>query len=100
MGPVPLEAGLAEGVPAGSNGIEFKGVGEYDVSNILRNILLMPTRKIGETNIRKITKVGRASLAVTLPIDMVRKLKWRERQKIVVSKKGSQLIIKDWKSGK
>lgn len=57
----------------------------------------MPTRKIGQTNIRKITKVGKASLAVTLPIDLVRKLGWRDRQKVVVTAKGKTLVIKDWK---
>ena len=57
----------------------------------------MATRKIGQTNIRKITKVGKASLAVTLPIDLVRKLKWREGQKVVVVAKGKTLVIKDWK---
>ncbi|MFZ2149581.1 MAG: AbrB/MazE/SpoVT family DNA-binding domain-containing protein [Minisyncoccia bacterium] len=57
----------------------------------------MPTRKIGQTNIRKITKVGKASLAVTLPIDLVRKFKWREGQKVVVSSKGKTLVVKDWK---
>jgi len=28
---------------------------------------------------------------------MVRKLKWRERQKVVFSRKGKTLNIKDWK---
>jgi len=27
---------------------------------------------------------------------MVRELKWREKQKVVVLKKGSKLIIEDW----
>ncbi|MFA6257355.1 MAG: hypothetical protein WCT29_03570 [Candidatus Paceibacterota bacterium] len=57
----------------------------------------MPTRKTGQTNIRKITKVGKASLGITLPIDLVRKLKWRDRQKVVVVAKGKTLVIKDWK---
>lgn len=57
----------------------------------------MPTRKTGQTNIRKITKVGKASLSVTLPIDLVRKLGWRDKQKVVVVAKGKTLVIKDWK---
>jgi antitoxin component of MazEF toxin-antitoxin module len=57
----------------------------------------MPTRKTGQTNIRKITKIGRASLAVTLPINIVRKLGWREKQKVTVKLEGKKLIIKDWK---
>ena len=58
----------------------------------------MPTRKTGQTNIRKITKVGKASLGITLPIDLVRKLKWRDRQRVVVKKQGSKLIISDWRA--
>ena len=47
-------------------------------------------------NIRKLTKLGGHSIGVTIPIDMVRKLKWRERQKVVVKKVGKKLIIEDW----
>ena len=57
-------------------------------------------RKLKEKNIRKITRVGRGSLAVTLPIEMVQKLKWKERQKVVVSLRGQKIIIKDWPSKK
>ncbi len=59
----------------------------------------MKTRRIlEERNIRKITKLaGGSSYGITLPIEMVRKLKWRERQKVVVSLEGKKIIIKDWK---
>jgi len=53
--------------------------------------------KSGSSAIRKITKVGRASLAVTLPIDIVRKLGWKEKQKVVVKKVRGGVLIKDWK---
>lgn len=59
----------------------------------------MGVRRSNQSNIRKITKVGRASLAVTLPIDLARKLGWRERQRVVVTQKGSMLTIKDYKPG-
>jgi len=55
-------------------------------------------RKLEERNIRKITKMaGGASFGITLPIEMVRELGWRERQKVVVKKSGSKLTIEDWK---
>lgn len=50
-----------------------------------------------ERNIRKIAKIGRASFAITLPIDMLHKLGWREKQKVVVSLMGRHFVIKDWK---
>lgn len=57
----------------------------------------MSGRKIENRNIRKITKVaGGASYSVTLPIEMVRKLKWKERQKVAVSLRGKTISIKDW----
>ncbi len=57
----------------------------------------MPTRKFGERNIRKLTKSGGHSIGLTLPIDLVRQLKWREKQKVVVKKRGSNIVISDWK---
>lgn len=56
----------------------------------------MSGRKLSERNIRKLTKVGGKSLAVTIPIEIIRKLAWKEKQKVVVNLKGSRLIIKDW----
>ena len=60
----------------------------------------MPTRKTGQTNIRKITKVGKASLGITLPIYLARKLKWRDRQRVVVTLKNKKLIVEDYKPKK
>ncbi len=57
----------------------------------------MSTRKFRERNIRNLTRVGRTSLAVTLPKEFVTKLGWKERQKIVVKKVRGGLLITDWK---
>ena len=55
-------------------------------------------RKLGENNIRKITKMGGgASYGITIPIEMMRVLSWKERQKVVVKMERKKLIIKDWK---
>ncbi len=54
-------------------------------------------RKLENQSIRKLTKVGKQSIAVTLPIEIVRELKWREKQKVVVKKYGSKIVIEDWK---
>jgi len=56
----------------------------------------MPTQKGYNKNIRKLTKVGGLSLSVTLPIEIVRKLKWREKQRVVVKLSGEKVIITDW----
>lgn len=56
----------------------------------------MARRKLGDKNIRKLTKVGKKSIAVTIPIEFVRGLKWREKQKVVVKRSGKKIIIEDW----
>jgi antitoxin component of MazEF toxin-antitoxin module len=57
----------------------------------------MAVQKLKNKNVRKITKVGGKSLAVTLPKEMISELGWKEKQKVVVSKKSNNLIISDWK---
>lgn len=57
----------------------------------------MTRRKLEEKNIRKITKVGGASLAVTIPAEMARELKWKEKQRVEVKRVRGGMLIKDWK---
>ena len=57
----------------------------------------MARRKLSERNIRKLTRSGGGgSLGLTIPIDYVRALRWREHQKVVVKKRGKSLIVTDW----
>ena len=59
----------------------------------------MPGKKLKDKNIRKLMKMGRGggSMGLTLPIEIIKKLKWRERQKVVVNLRGQTITIKDWK---
>jgi hypothetical protein len=50
-----------------------------------------------EKFVRKIVKNGRGSYYVNLPIDLVRDMKLRERQKLTLVRKGKQIVIEDWK---
>jgi len=50
-----------------------------------------------EKHIRKVTRVGKRSLAVVIPADIARELGIRERQKLVVRRSGQKIIIEDWK---
>jgi hypothetical protein len=56
--------------------------------------------KLKDKNIRKITRIGKTSLAVTLPIEIVRDLKWREKQKVVVKRIKGGIIIRDYRRKK
>lgn len=53
--------------------------------------------KLKDKNTRKITRVGKTSLAVTLPKEMANELGWKEKQKVVVKKVRGGILIKDWK---
>jgi len=57
----------------------------------------MAKRPQNENSIRKLTKLGKKSLCVTIPIEIIREFGWRERQKLVVKKFGKKIIIEDWK---
>ncbi|MBU1092471.1 hypothetical protein KJ836_02290 [Patescibacteria group bacterium] len=57
----------------------------------------MARTKANKNDIRKLTRIAKASIGLTLPINLVRKLGWQERQKVVVKLAGRHLIIKDWK---
>ena len=57
----------------------------------------MAVQKLKNKNVRKITKVGGKSLAVTLPKEMVAGLGWKEKQKVTVKKVRGGILIKDWK---
>lgn len=56
-------------------------------------------KKSNEKNIRKITKIGGHSYAVSIPISVMREWRWKERQKVVleIDSKKKVIKIKDWK---
>ncbi len=58
----------------------------------------MPRRTLENRNVRKLYKNSGGSVMITLPIELVRNLKWRDGQKVVVSQKNDSLIITDWKA--
>ena len=57
----------------------------------------MASRKTEDRDIRSLTRVAGKSFGITFPIDLIRALGWRSRQKLTVKQKGKKLIVKDWK---
>ncbi len=57
----------------------------------------MARSKTSKNDIRKLTRIAKSSIGLTLPIELVRRLGWQERQKVVVKLSGRHLIIKDWR---
>lgn len=58
----------------------------------------MANKKTGEENIRKLTRIGKKSIGLTLPIELVRELKWKERQRVVVKRIKGGLVIRDFRN--
>ncbi len=56
----------------------------------------MARRKMEDRNVRKLSKRG-GSYAMTLPVEIVRELKWKNKQKVIVRRSGNKVIIEDWK---
>ena len=61
---------------------------------MLRNKFFMPKTK---KYTRKVTRVGKRSLSVVIPAEIVKELKIREKQKVVIKRRGKEIVIKDWK---
>jgi len=60
----------------------------------------MARRKLSEDNIRKLTKSGNGSIGLTLPIEIVRELGWREKQRVVVKRVKGGLNVRDYRNKK
>lgn len=50
-----------------------------------------------EKYIRKVTRVGKRSLSINIPAEIVDQLKLKEKQKLTITTKGRSIVIKDWK---
>jgi len=57
----------------------------------------MANKATNEKEVRKLTKLGGKSIGLTLPIELVRELGWKEKQKVVVKRTRGGLMVKDWK---
>ena len=51
--------------------------------------------KLKNKNTRKLTKLGKTSLAITIPIEMHKELGWKERRKVTVKRIKGGIEIKD-----
>lgn len=58
----------------------------------------MARRSLEEDSIRKLTRVGQGSLAVTIPVAIIKTLGLQERQKVIVRREGKKIIIEDWEN--
>ena len=59
---------------------------------------ILKVMKLKNKNVRKLLKIGKTSLASTLPKEMTDALGWREKQRVVIKRVRGGLLIKDWRS--
>lgn len=57
----------------------------------------MARRRVEEENVRKLTRLGKTSLAVTIPARILGALGWKKKQKVVVTLRGKKVVTEDWK---
>ena len=56
-------------------------------------------KKKGEAepkNVRKLQKQSNGSTTVALPVDLLGELKWKDKQKVIVKKRGEGILIETW----
>jgi len=56
----------------------------------------MGRRKVGQESIRSVQKTH-GTYTISIPIETMRELGWQERQRVVVTKSGTKLVISDFK---
>lgn len=64
---------------------------------MLQYINMASKKVLSNTRTHKLTISGGKNYSVIIPVEFIRHLKWRERQKLDITLKGDTLIIKDWK---
>ena len=57
----------------------------------------MAGKKVVESRTHKLSLVGGKSFSVVLPVEFVRRLKWKEGQKLDVILEGKTLVVTPWK---
>lgn len=58
----------------------------------------MARSKKEEREVRKLTKVGKKTIAVTIPIEIIRELGWREKQRVTVKKIKGGIVVRDYRN--
>jgi phosphate uptake regulator len=56
----------------------------------------MGTRSVGEQRVRTLQKTNTGTYTVSLPIQLVRDLRWQDGQKVIIRRSGKKLIVEDW----
>jgi len=50
-----------------------------------------------QKHVRKLNKTAKRSYSVVIPMEFVKELGWRERQRLSLKRSGKKIIIEDYK---
>ena len=84
------------GGDSGLDKISYLKSVELNKKEFLKIKKYMARRKLEDKLIRKIIKNG-DSYSITIPIEIMREFGWREKQKVVIKKRGKSFNVSDWK---
>ena len=60
----------------------------------------MGRQKLENHSIRKIGKIAKTSYYITIPVELIRQLQWRLKQKVTVKRHRNGLLVQDWQEKK
>ncbi len=74
----------------------MKVIKRYLLRYLKRYPSIIMRRKLKEKSIRKVYRKA-GSYGVTIPMEIIKALKIKEGQKVVITRKGQKIMIEDWK---
>ena len=57
----------------------------------------MANRPNKQRHVRSLMNHASGTYLVSLPVEYIRELKWRGKQKVVVELRGKSIVVTDWK---
>ena len=68
----------------------------YVLLRVVELASMVYKQSLSKTRTHKLTVVGGKSYSLVLPVEFVRELGWKERQKLDITLQGKTLVVKDW----
>lgn len=56
--------------------------------------------KLKDKSVRKLTRAGKTSLSVTIPVEIIKSFGWKEKQRVSVKKIKGGVVIRDFRNKK
>jgi len=67
----------------------------YTINKLVEKEVQMATKEYEYWNERIIQKNSTGTYTITIPVNVIRNLKWRQGQRVIIEEKGKSVTIKD-----